>query len=388
MRIRQAVILLAATSASAAKTTVSCFVPEYRVKDGVDFESLGSVCSQIILKGQQIDRDGKYEDVVLNIPRGESLEKIRKAQAANSMKVLIGIGGEEGVLGFAAMIANEEAQKRFIKQTINLLDQHKFDGILVDPLFLRLKSEDSINPIGAPVAWEFKDLAKFLMTLSKALKSKNKMLSMAYQVLYEEHLINGTSKNGKYITDFVDQFVSHAYDSILPADKKSDKQHHSARALPFIAKAFWERSFPKDTLSKVLVGIPFYGRHGERGQVQESYSEIVTGEPAEEDSDYSMGHYFNNIGTVKGKLNFVAASGFGGVNINEVGQDLPMDHEKSLMKAIKDELAAPGFPKKPTSSDYKADRLPANFLHKAKKKDEEATAEASEGATQEVKEDL
>jgi len=377
-----------AASATAAKTSVTCFVPDYRVKDGVNFEQLSSVCTQVILSGQQIGTGGEYEDVMLNIPRGASLEQLQKARAETGLKVLIGVGAPH-TMGLAFLIPQTNLHERFIKQTINLLEKNNLDGINLDPLFHRVQSYDpKVNPIGHIAQWGFKELAKFLMTLSKALKSRNKMLSMTYQVMHEEHLLNATGKIGKQITDLVDQFIASAYDTVLPWDQKEQKMQPSARAMGAVTKGAWLRAFPENTLSKVHLGLPFYGRHETRGESVEGYAELVTREQIEDDDvDYADGYYLNNIGTVKGKLNYAAASGFGGVSINEVGQDLAMDNDKSLLAAIKSELASSSFPTLPTSPDYTAKRLPAIPKPKPKPvQPDAAKTEAEEAQTEKTEE--
>ena len=86
---------------------------------------------------------------------------------------------------------------------------------------------------------------------------------------------------------------------------------------------------------KILLGIPFYGRHIETRQAL-TYAEIVAKYQPAAEIDEAAGVYFNGVRTVVRKVQLAREQKLAGVMIWEVGQDVTGDG--SLLEAISKEI--------------------------------------------------
>jgi GH18 family chitinase len=82
---------------------------------------------------------------------------------------------------------------------------------------------------------------------------------------------------------------------------------------------------------KLVMGIPFYGRHTQRDEIL-SYREILEKYHPEPAADDVADFHFNGLDTIRRKVDYAVKSKIGGVMVWELGQDTR--DEKSLLKAI------------------------------------------------------
>ena len=72
--------------------------------------------------------------------------------------------------------------------------------------------------------------------------------------------------------------------------------------------------------SKLIMGLPLYGRNKER--VARSYAQIIDAFAPPPSSDLAGGFHFNGIDTLSRKIRFAREKGFAGVMFWELGQDV------------------------------------------------------------------
>jgi GH18 family chitinase len=85
---------------------------------------------------------------------------------------------------------------------------------------------------------------------------------------------------------------------------------------------------------KIVLGIPFYGRHIRQRDKALSYREILAKHEPEPTIDEIEGVYFNGPDTVKRKTAYALDSKLGGVMVWELGHDARS--EQSLLKKIRE----------------------------------------------------
>lgn len=120
-----------------------------------------------------------------------------------------------------------------------------------------------------------------------------------------------------------------SYDDYYPGDPDPN---HSSYSKMLAHLNYWtnNRGVPK---SKIIVGVPFYGRNGSSAL---SYSDLVGNYSVSSSSDQAGGYYFNGVNTMKQKTAYLRDNGYGGVMIWELSQDVtgPL----SLLDAINSEV--------------------------------------------------
>lgn len=245
---------------------------------------------------------------------------IEKARA-NKVKVLVSIGGGSASTDKTLMeryftLLRPTNRVDFAAKLADYVEAHGFDGLDVDI------EGPSINA----------DYGGFIAELSRALKSKGKLLTAALSKGYGGNRVpDGVFSN----LDFVNIM---AYDGTGSWAPEAPGQHSS---LEFARDntAYWlGRGLPK---SKAVLGVPFYGygfgkafRNGSY-----AYSEIVAAYPGAENMDQAGETIWHNgIPTIKAKAQYVLAEGLGGMMIWSLDNDVPGG--KSLLAAMTDSLTA------------------------------------------------
>ena len=79
--------------------------------------------------------------------------------------------------------------------------------------------------------------------------------------------------------------------------------------------------------------------------------------------DEVAGYYFNGPDTIRKKVQAAKMMGVGGVMIWEVGQDFHPDDERSLLKAVANEVWPDGRPKPPPPAEKKNTTAHNSTLH-------------------------
>ena len=258
--------------------------------DSIMYDKLTHINYSFILPNS----DGTFRDM----PKPAMLTKLVELAHARNVKVGIAIGGWNGGddTAFETLAASPESQKRFVSETMDLVNTYDLDGVDMD--------------------WEYPDVgessARFLSLmrdLSTELRAAGKFLSAAVVSL------GNTGKGIKEeIFPLIDMLNIMAYDG---------KDHgHYAQAEDSIR--YWNaRGCPKN---KLILGLPFYGRSPYRG-----YRDLVRQDASAPSKDIIGGIRYNGIATIKKKTR-LALEKCGGVMIWELSQDV--EGKDSLLSAV------------------------------------------------------
>ena len=100
--------------------------------------------------------------------------------------------------------------------------------------------------------------------------------------------------------------------------------------------AYWAnyRQFPT---SKILLGIPFYGKDFDNDAAAITYRGIIELYPDAYNDDQVLNIYYDGVNTVKAKTRYVIDNQYSGIMIWEIGQD-SRDATSSLLNAIDEEI--------------------------------------------------
>ena len=238
------------------------------------------------------------------------LEDICTRAHAKNVKVMISVGGWELGDGggvddaFEEMASKKKTRERFVKNLSSFVNSYNLDGVDID--------------------WEFPDQPRsgvyfdtLMMDLWAEFHPKNKLVTCA---LVPSHY------NGKHINATAFQYMDFlnimAYDGGTP---------HASYEYGVQSVAYWvSRGLPKE---KAILGLPFYGRNKEGGQM--AYHEIVGLDKNASQKDLVGDQEYNGIPTIRKKTQY-ALENAGGVMFWEMSQDT--FDENSLLKAIDEEV--------------------------------------------------
>jgi chitinase len=237
-----------------------------------------------------------------------------EAAHGRQVKVLVSIGGG-GRHPYYHDLLSDETRTPFIERLLATVERYRVDGVDVD-----LEGSD-IDQHYEP----------FVTELSKALKSRGKLLTAAIAVFYKDALSDAAL--AQY--DFVNIM---SYDHTGPWRPEKPGPHapydEADAALTYFGV---DRKIPKD---KMVLGVPFYG-YGFGPEltspaVTMSFGEIASMFPGAELVDqWNMPGgkvmYYNGIPTIKRKT-LLAKEKASGIMIWQILGDAPGD--KSLLAAI------------------------------------------------------
>lgn len=246
------------------------------------------------------------------------IEKAHKSGA----KAIIAIGGWsyndtplEGT--FMEATSTDEKIEKFGDAIVKLCDDYGFDGVDIDWEHPRVDGTSS------------KQYEKLMVYLAEKLHAKDKVLTSA--------VLSGVTADGLVYYDSAahTDTVLNAVDWInVMAYDGGDGDRHSSYDFAVNCGKYWKDTRKMDA-SKVVLGVPFYGRPS-----WASYEEFLAADAKAAESDVTnyngMEAHYNGPQTIRKKTDF-ALENLGGVMIWEITHDTT-DLKKSLLTAIGDSI--------------------------------------------------
>ena len=235
---------------------------------------------------------------------------IQKAHE-NNVKILASLGGGS-FNPYYSRLLNDTNRKAFTAQLVQLVIDHKLDGLDVD------LENDNID----------KNYEPFIIGLATELKPIGKLLTAALATWNAQLISDATVEK----FDFINVM---SYDQTGPW-RPNQPGPHSTYAKAEEDLNFWinTRKIPKH---KINLGVPFYGYcFGTKYGESMSYKEIITKFPGADQLDQVAPEgggniYYNGLPTIKNKT-ALALKNAGGVMIWQLLHDAEGD--KSLLAAI------------------------------------------------------
>ena len=241
------------------------------------------------------------------------------------VEVWLSIGGAGYGDVFPAMAANANYRASFVQQVLTFAQQSCIDGIDIDWESWSGSASGTVN------SQESASLTTLLRELRAALSPFNIKLSAD---VYPSDW-NGRHYEAAIITS-LDQLNVMAYDF---TGSWSAEGNHSSYGDSRNALNYWASKLsavPGYSPSKLMLGVPFYGKDFAAGAASITFKEILARYPgAAEDADSQYGKiYYNAKPLLRQKVALVQNGGWGGIMIWELSQDDGSSDANSLLDAI------------------------------------------------------
>ena len=320
-------------STRTGRVLVGGYVPEYR-GSAVHWRTLCKHADTIMMFGAEPEADH-----TLKLHFSKKLMKLavksREKVVANSVaKFLLTVGGGGRSRFYDTATSSKRNRGKLVGSILRVIKSNKLDGVDLD--------------------WEapqgnkqIRNYIKLARTLRKRLAPKGQLVTVALHYWQLRQFAQATrSQKGheqqpwKW-TDAFDRINIMLYDMDLPG------KHSTLESMVSKVESYLSNGFPA---SKMSLGIPAYSRGTTRSTASEvkTYSDIRGQHPSLPfDVDEVDGHFFNNLQTVKAKVQWAAKKGIAGVFFWELGQDVHAKSsvETSLFHAAVQESKALAFQK-------------------------------------------
>jgi GH18 family chitinase len=257
-------------------------------------------------------RQGGYEAVA----RRQKLMELVALAHAYGVKVLASLGGSNdgNTDAFETIAADAGIASVFVDSTLSLVDDFQLDGIDMDWEFPSMDAADNY--------------AALMHTLAERLHTAGKLLTAA---------VSADASHGSTIRDSVISDVDFLNIMAYDDGYRQPGVHHSSYDFALAAMRYWrnDRDVPA---SKVVLGVPFYGR-SLKDRHSRTFKSIFTGDSDAPGKDISGDFGYNGFATLRDKTLRLARNLGGGIMIWQLAQDAP--GTTSLLNSIFDAVKVP-----------------------------------------------
>jgi len=268
------------------------YLPDYRDLN----PEWGNCLTDIIYFSAQPGPDGGLDTSLL---KESTLQALRTMKDRYGTRILISVGGWERSQGFAPMVMDAQARKKFEDNLLAFSLAHGLDGIDFDWEFPESDAQ-------------YQGYAAFLKELKTAFQPHGMLISMALS--YDADLTRS-------VYQYADRIQVMSYDH--------PGMHSTYDQAVQDMNYFVAGGFAKE---KLFLGMPFYGVGFATNNNEFTYAELMQQYHPTPDQDQVQGIYFNGIDTIQKKTCYALTNGFGGIMIWELGQDTA--DNSSLLRTV------------------------------------------------------
>lgn len=293
-------LLLAAPDLAPAFRVVG-YLPDYRA---TEFDPISArMLTDVIVFSAEPTKEGGLD---LTRLKAVPWEKLRAFKTKARVRLILCVGGWDRSSGFSSIVASEGRRSAFVKAAVRLCLEERLDGLDLDWEHPKAASEqEGYGKLLADLRAGFRPHG---LTLSVTMAAWQKLPAEGFAAVDWVHLM--------------------AYDH--------PGRHATFEDAEADVKALLDAKVPAE---KVVLGLPFYGRHSKKPEQTLTYREIVARHRPGDDVDEVDQLYFNGPRTVRRKTEFARTSHLGGVMVWELGQDAP--GERSLLRTIREAVDRP-----------------------------------------------
>lgn len=320
-----AVSIMLSSVVANAQITVLGYYPSYRATSVIRYDKLTDLVFAFInpdTEGNLIQSNPG--DALYGFDNNKFLV-VKQGCADNGVKLWISLGGadpgEQRAARLSAVSGDATKRDRLATQIVNFAVTHNLFGIDVDWEFPKT-TQAKTNHLELLKAIKAKIQASSKPTLQLGIAVGGEYKFTVNHIQYVDPSLFSTNAN------LVDKWYVMAYD--FPATYNAN---HSSLADGKACLDAWKNAGVP--YSKLLLGIPFYGRNANRS-ADVMYNELGASN-AIYTGDLSNGWYYNGKTTIEAKMDYVAEKGANGILIWDIGQD--RTDQYSLLSAIDSKAA-------------------------------------------------
>jgi GH18 family chitinase len=283
-----------ALSPARPEFSVIGYLPDYRV-EAINESIIRQLTDLIVFSAEPTPAGG----IDLERLKGMPWDRLRALKTRHRVRLILCVGGWDRSKAFPAVAASPQSRQKFVEAAVRLCLAERLDGLDLD--------WEHPADVAQQTAY-----AVLLTDLSDAFRPHGLMLSVtmaAWQQIPAEGLAA------------VDRVQLMAYDN--------PGAHSTFEAAQKDVRSLLDRKVPAD---RIVLGLPFYGRHLKNRDDSLTWRQIVEKHHPVPTADEAAGYAFNGPATIRRKTEYARQNGLAGVMVWELGQDAP--GEASLLGVI------------------------------------------------------
>lgn len=212
---------------------------------------------------------------------------------------------------FVEMTASMEKRQNFCEQVLQMCQKYHINGVDVDWEFPHEKSQQE-------------GFVQLIKDLHKTLSPHDLDITVA---------VGFWRKQARLVAS-VEPFISRVnlmlYDNYSPF-----KGQASYTLVKRSCNRFMRMGIPSE---KLLIGVPFYGRHRWKHKRTMAYHDVEHPEESISRKGVYKGYFFDVPATLNRKIEYIKNTNKGGIMIWELGQDLDTEKDDSLLRYISERM--------------------------------------------------